>query len=186
MLIITCLRRNMDLFVTVCTPCTQTLNRTVVRRRKKSLGSARLCDARMPITTSFELSQQKIAEIARLAPPTFTTLWDPRKGPDAMNQPLSARVDRLPNTAVNNMPAMRPAFTISDAALSRLLAPPEGRSTGTSSNQPLVDELAQIARTRLSAADVLKLRDQLTAILETASGAPAAAVTAVRLSLIHI
>ena len=55
-------------------------------------------------------------------------------------------------------------------------------SRSTSSNQPLVDELTQIARTRLSSADVLRLRDQLTSILESHSGAPASAVTAVRAS----
>ena len=78
------------------------------------------------------------------------------------------------------LPRAPRSFTISDAALQRLLAP-SGKSRG-SSNQPLVDELAHIARERLSAADVLRLRDQLTAILEVHSGAPAAAVTAVRAS----
>ena len=47
---------------------------------------------------------------------------------------------------------------------------------------PLVDELAHLARTRLSSADVLQLRDQLTSILESHTGAPAAVVTAVRAS----
>lgn len=73
------------------------------------------------------------------------------------------------------------SFTISDAALSRLITP-TAKSRSTSSNQPLVDELTQIARTRLSSADVLRLRDQLTSILESHSGAPASAVTAVRAS----
>ena len=87
---------------------------------------------------------------------------------------LGSHLDRLSVRAPRR-------FHMSDAALQRLMAP-SGKSRGTSSNLPLVDELAHLARTRLSSADVLQLRDQLTSILESHTGAPAAVVTAVRAS----
>lgn len=166
-----------------------------------------MVSARRPLT-AYEQEQANRTAYRKFAPPNFIALH-PGNPLDEMNPPLSARAKDmlLPKSLVSDVQPMRArcvshansassplsihdrcalsrvcSFTISDAALSRLLAPSGGKGRGSSSNQPLVDELTHIARTRLSSADVLQLRDQLTSILEGHSGAPGAAVTAVRAS----
>lgn len=134
--------------------------------------------------TAHNLATAEAEKYKEFAPPSFVSLTKPVEGksyPDALNPPLSARDNRLPPSHLAGAPAMRSGFTISDAALSRLLAPTNGHKSKASSSA-VVDELAHVARTRLSTADVLLLRDKLTSILEQQSGAPAAAVTAVRVS----
>ena len=104
--------------------------------------------------------------------------------PDHLNMPMSARYPKLPGltheVCAESLPDRRSAFTISEAALSRLLAPTTG-ARGTS-GASLVDELSYIARDRLSTADIMALRDQLTSVLEEHSGRVATAATAVRAS----
>lgn len=97
---------------------------------------------------------------------------------------MSARYPKLPGLThevlPESLPDRRSAFTISEAALTRLLAPTSGARH--SSGSSLVDELAYIARGRLSTADIMQLRDQLTSVLEEHSGRVATAATAVRAS----
>ena len=100
---------------------------------------------------------------------------------DSLNKPAAIRHARLPRaraspSSVKASP--RASFTISDAALTRL---PSGNGRG-STNSALVDELGEIAHARLQMADIQRLRDKLTAMLEANTGTPSSAMTAVRAS----
>jgi hypothetical protein len=128
-----------------------------------------------------ERERAEAAAFAKYSPPSFVSLHPGSL--DGLNPPLSARTTalRMPPTVVRAAAASRSGFAMSDAALSRLIAPSASSARGAS-NAAVVDELAHVARTRLSTSDVILLRDKLTSILEASAGGSAAAITAVRTS----
>ena len=120
-------------------------------------------------------------------PPSFVQLHVAR-APDHLNLPRSERYPLhggLPGLTADlqdNLPDRRSAMTISEAALTRLMAPSAGGSARSSANTALIAELAGIAKNRLPYADIMELRDQLTSVLEENSGQVASAATAVHVS----
>jgi hypothetical protein len=106
--------------------------------------------------------------------PSFVTLA--ADGPSSLNDPLASRERRrrIPTRGTQHSP--RVDFQLSEAALKRL-----SEADGLH-KRPLVEELAHVARNRLSVADIILLRDRLTEQLEGQSGMSGTNVTAVRAS----
>ena len=120
--------------------------------------------------------------------PSFASLHIQR-APDHVNVPRTSQAryplhGGLPGLTADveeSLPDRRTAFTISEAALTRLMAPPAG-SDRSSSSAALLQELTDIARSRLGMADIMELRDRLTTVLEEQSGKVASAATALHVS----
>ena len=120
--------------------------------------------------TAHNLATAEAEKYKEFAPPSFVSLTKPVEGksyPDALNPPLSARDNRLPPSHLAGAPAMRSGFTISDAALSRLLAPTNGHKSKASSSrqrkskhQPAEKEHAPASRERASKSKQRKNKQQ--------------------------
>ena len=132
-------------------------------------------------------AQVQAAVPAQAAPVLASDSWQPEPIPSfvALNadaKPACSWPMPLPPTKPSAL-GPRTGFSISDAALERFLSPARASSARSGgSGAALTEELASIARARLSTSDVEHLHDLLTAILEERTGSVATAATAARAS----
>ena len=121
------------------------------------------------IVPKFVMLAPSIEKPHPFAIPSATSFAMPSYPPP--RTPRSPRLEKL----------ARAPHTNSDAAFAGMVA--SSMSTPLDRRPPhLVDDLTQIARSQLSTAEVARLRDNLTKLLEAASGSAATAAAAVRAS----